>query len=109
VVRRLIIKQQLQYECSQHHIEAGDLELNTEEKKCSEIHVRHSCMNAVVVHQNVLLPDFLVSDVLESYHLPIIIHIPNNVRTRDHQDPVEKITDWEQFQSLPSELILPEI
>jgi hypothetical protein len=56
----------------------------------------------IVLHQNVLLLDIVVSDVLESYHLLIIIHIPKNIRTRNHQGRVEKFTDWELLQSLAS-------
>jgi hypothetical protein len=35
--------------------------------------------------------------------------IPDPVRTREALDPVEKLTDWELFQSLVSELISPSI
>jgi hypothetical protein len=31
------------------------------------------------------------------------------VRTREASDPVEKLRDWEMFQSLASELISPNI
>jgi hypothetical protein len=55
------------------------------------------------VHQNVLLPDIVLSDVLESDHLPIVFHILDNIRTTDHVDPVVKFKDWEWFQSLASE------
>jgi hypothetical protein len=31
------------------------------------------------------------------------------VRTREASDPVQKLTDWELFQSIASELIFPNI
>jgi hypothetical protein len=62
-----------------------------------------------VVHQNVRLSEVTVTDILDSDHLPIIFSILEPVRMREALDPVEKLTDWEQFQSLASELISPNI
>jgi hypothetical protein len=53
-----------------------------------------------VVHTNIRLSNVNVSDILDSDHLPIIFHILNHVRTKNILAPLEKITDWEQFQSL---------
>jgi hypothetical protein len=63
----------------------------------------------IVMHKNVRLSEVTVSDILDSNHLPIIFHLPNHVRTRNLLDPVDKFTDWEQFQSPASELISPKI
>jgi hypothetical protein len=63
----------------------------------------------IVVHQNVRLSEVIVSDILDSDHLPIIFHILDHVKIRDLSTPVEKITDWERFQDLASELISPRI
>jgi hypothetical protein len=63
----------------------------------------------IVVHKNIRLSNGIVSDILDSYHLPIIIHILDHVRTKNVLAPLEKITDWERFQSLASNLILPRI
>jgi hypothetical protein len=58
----------------------------------------------IVVHKNV--SEVIVSDVLDSYqYIPIIFHLVDHVRTMNLSDPVEKFIDWEQFQSLASELI----
>jgi hypothetical protein len=52
---------------------------------------------------------FIVSDILESDHLPIIFHILVHVKIRKLSDPIEKFTDWDRFQSLAYELISPKI
>jgi hypothetical protein len=54
----------------------------------------------VVVHQNIRLSDVIVSDVLDSDHLPIIFRI---------LELLDKFIDWDQFHSLASELIPPGI
>jgi hypothetical protein len=51
----------------------------------------------------------LSHDILDSDHLPVIFHLLDHVRTRNLLDLVDKFTDWEQFQSLSSELILRRI
>jgi hypothetical protein len=61
----------------------------------------------IVVHKNIRLSN--VSDSLDSDHLPIIFHILDHVRTKNISAPFEKITDWEWFQSLTSNLISPRI
>jgi hypothetical protein len=63
----------------------------------------------IVVHRNVQLSEVIVSDILDSDHLPIIYHILDHVRTRNPSDPVDKFTDCKRFQSLASELISPRI
>jgi hypothetical protein len=63
----------------------------------------------VVVHQNIRVSDITVSDILDSYHLPIAFHILDHVKIRNLSDPIEKFTDWEWFQSLASELVSPKI
>jgi hypothetical protein len=51
----------------------------------------------------------IVSVILVSDHLPIVFHILDHVKTKILSEPVEKVTDWEMFQSLASHLILPRI
>jgi hypothetical protein len=58
----------------------------------------------IVVHTNIRLSNVTVSD-----HLPIIFHILDTVRTLNASAPLEKYIDWERFQSLASNLILPRI
>jgi hypothetical protein len=63
----------------------------------------------IEVHQNITVSDVIVSDILDSDHLPIIFHILDHVKISNLSDPIEKFTDWERFQSLASEIISPEI
>jgi hypothetical protein len=63
----------------------------------------------IVFHQNIRLSDVIVSDILDSDHLPVIFHILEHVKIRNHSDPIEKCTDWDRFQSLASELMSPKI
>jgi hypothetical protein len=63
----------------------------------------------IVVHQNIRVLDVIVSDILESDHLPILFHILDHVKVRNLSKPIGKFTDWERFQSLASELISPKI
>jgi hypothetical protein len=62
-----------------------------------------------VVHQNIRVSDIIVSDISDSDHLPMIFHILDHVKIRNSSEPIEKFTDWNQFQSLASELISPRI
>jgi hypothetical protein len=57
-----------------------------------------------VVHQNVI-----VTDILDSDYLQKMFSFLDTVRTREALDPVEKLTDWELFQNLASELTSPNI
>jgi hypothetical protein len=54
----------------------------------------------IVVHKNIRLSNVIVSDILDSDHLPIIFHILDHVRIQNFSEPTEKYTDWERFQSL---------
>jgi hypothetical protein len=56
----------------------------------------------IVMHKNIRLSKAIVSDILDSDHLPIIFHLLDHVRTRNLSDPVDKLTDLEWFQSLIS-------
>jgi endonuclease/exonuclease/phosphatase (EEP) superfamily protein YafD len=51
----------------------------------------------IVVHKNVRLSEVIVSDILDSDHLPIIFHLLDHIRRRNVSDPVDKFTDWERF------------
>jgi hypothetical protein len=63
----------------------------------------------IVVHQNIRVSDVIVSEILDSGHLPIIFHILDHVKIRNLSEPIEKFTDWDHFQSLASEVISPRI
>jgi hypothetical protein len=61
------------------------------------------------VHKNVQLSEVNVSNILDSDDLPIVFQLLDHVRTTKLSDPVDKFKDFEQFQSLTSELISPRI
>jgi hypothetical protein len=61
------------------------------------------------MQKNVRLSEVVVSGILDSDQLPIISLLLDHIRSRNISDPVDKLTDWEQFQSLVSELISPRI
>jgi hypothetical protein len=63
----------------------------------------------IVVYKIISFSNVIVSDILDSDHLPIKFHIMDHVRTENVLAPLEKITDWERFQSLASNLISPRI
>jgi hypothetical protein len=54
----------------------------------------------IVVHKNIRVSDVIVSDILDSDHLPIVKNL---------SEPIEKFTDWDRFQRLASELISPQV
>jgi hypothetical protein len=62
----------------------------------------------IVVHKNFWLSEVIVSNILDSDHLPVF-HLLGHVRTRNLSGPVAKFTDLKWFQSLASELISPRI
>jgi hypothetical protein len=45
----------------------------------------------IVVHKNISLSNVIVSDILDSNHLPIIFHILDHVTTKNVSAPLEKI------------------
>jgi hypothetical protein len=63
----------------------------------------------IFVHKNVRLSELIVSDILDSYHLSIVFHLLDHIRTRNLSEPVDKFTDCVRLQSLASELISPRI
>jgi hypothetical protein len=58
-----------------------------------------------MVHQNIRLSHVIVSDILNSNHLPVVFHILDHVTTKKLLEPFEIITDWKRFQNLASNLI----
>jgi hypothetical protein len=62
-----------------------------------------------IVHQNIRMSHVIVTDILDSDHLPILFHILAHVKIRNLSEPIEKFTDWDRFQSLASEMILPKV
>jgi hypothetical protein len=64
-----------------------------------EISAPHYCpagngdMLDVFVHNTVRLSKVIVSDILDSDHLPVTFYLLDYVTTRDLSDPVEEVTD----------------
>jgi hypothetical protein len=58
----------------------------------------------IVEHMNLRISVVIVSDILDSDHLPIVLNLLDNIKTRNLTDPVDKFTDWERFRRLASEL-----
>jgi hypothetical protein len=52
------------------------------------------------------LSGVIVSDILDSDHLPILFHILEHVKAKNISEPIEKFTHWEEFQSFISGLTL---
>jgi hypothetical protein len=63
----------------------------------------------IVVHKNIRVSDVIISDILDSDHLPLVFHILDHVKIRNLSEPIEKFTDWNRFQSLASELVSPQV
>jgi hypothetical protein len=60
-----------------------------------------------VAHRNIRLSNVIVSDNLDSDHLPPVFHILDYVRATKLSESFEKFTNWERFQTLGSDLISP--
>jgi hypothetical protein len=59
----------------------------------------------IVVHHSIQLSEVIVTDILDSDHLPVLVHILDSVRESEALDLVENFRGWERFQSFTSELI----
>jgi hypothetical protein len=55
----------------------------------------------IVVHKNVRLSQVIVSDMLDSDHLPIIFHLLDHIRSRNLSDPVDKLQIENGFNAWP--------
>jgi hypothetical protein len=89
--------------------DASDFEISAPQCPTHYSPVGNEDVLDIVVHKNIRLSNVIVSDILDSGHLPIIFHILDHVRTKTISAPHEKITDLERFQSLTSNLISPRI
>jgi hypothetical protein len=63
----------------------------------------------IVANKNFQLSEIIVSYVLDSDHIPIDFHLMDHIKNRTLSDSVDEFIDWERFQSLAYELILPRI
>jgi hypothetical protein len=92
-----------------HIFDKSQFEISAPQCPTHYSHAGNGGVLDIVVHQNIRVSDFIVSDILDSDHLPIVFHILDHVKIRNLSESVEKFTDWERFQSLASELISPRI
>ncbi|PNF13588.1 hypothetical protein B7P43_G18165 [Cryptotermes secundus] len=53
----------------------------------------------IVVHKNIRVSEVIVSDILNSDHLPIKFHIWDHVKIMNLSEPIEKFTDWERLST----------
>jgi hypothetical protein len=53
----------------------------------------------IVAHQNIRVLDVIVSDILESVHLPVIFHILDHEKIKIISEPIEKFTDCIDFKA----------
>ncbi|PNF35683.1 hypothetical protein B7P43_G17443 [Cryptotermes secundus] len=53
----------------------------------------------IVVHKNIRMSEVVVSDILDSDHLPIVFHILDHVKISNLSEPIEKFTDWERLST----------
>jgi hypothetical protein len=49
-------------------------------------------MLSIAVHKNFRLSEAIVSDILDSAHLPVVFHVMDHVRARNLSDPLDKFT-----------------
>jgi hypothetical protein len=59
----------------------------------------------IVIHKNTRLSNVIVSDILDSDHPLIVLHILNHIRTTKFSEPTGKFTNLEMFKNLASDLI----
>jgi hypothetical protein len=53
----------------------------------------------IVVHKNIRLSDVTVSDILHSDHIPIIFHILDHIKIRNHSEPIKNSQIWMSFKT----------
>jgi hypothetical protein len=63
----------------------------------------------VLIHQNIGVSDVIISDILDSGHIPITLNIRDLVKIGNLSDLIERFTGWYRIQSLASDLIPPRI
>jgi hypothetical protein len=59
----------------------------------------------IVVQKHIWLSEVSVSEIVDSDHIPTVFRMLDHIRIRNISDQVDKLIDWERFQSLASDLI----
>jgi endonuclease/exonuclease/phosphatase (EEP) superfamily protein YafD len=68
----------------------SDFEISAPQCPTHNSHEGNGDVLDIVVHKNIRLSHVVVSDILDSNHLPILFHILDHVRTNKISAPVEK-------------------
>jgi hypothetical protein len=63
----------------------------------------------IIVNKNTRFSNVIVSEILDSDHLPIIFYIMDHIRTTKLLEPLNKFIDWDYFQSLATDVMSPRI
>jgi endonuclease/exonuclease/phosphatase family metal-dependent hydrolase len=72
--------------------DAGDFKISAPQCPTHYSTVGNGDILDSVVNKNIRLSKVIVSDILDSDHLPIIFHIPDHVTTKNVSAPFEKFT-----------------
>jgi hypothetical protein len=75
----------------------GEFEISALQCSTHYSPARNGDVQDIVVHQNTRMSDVTVSNILDSYHLPIIFHILDHVKIRNLSERIKKFTDWDKF------------
>jgi hypothetical protein len=87
----------------------NEFEMSTPQCPTHYSHAGNGDILDIVIRKNIRLSSVIVSNIMDSDHLPIIFHILDHVKIRNLSEPIEKYTGWERFQSLASDLISPRL
>jgi hypothetical protein len=87
----------------------NDFEISATQCPTHYSHAGNNDVLEIMVHKNIRVSDVIVSDILDSDHLPLVFHILDHVKSRNLSEPIEKFTDWDRFQNLASEQISPQV
>jgi hypothetical protein len=87
----------------------NDFEISAPKCPTHYSHAGYGDVLDIVVHKNIRVSDVIVSDILNSDHIPIIFHILDHVKIRNLSEPIEKFTNWDRFYYLASELLSPRV
>jgi hypothetical protein len=87
----------------------NDFEISAPQCPTHYSHAGNGELLDIVVHTNIRVSDVIVSDILDSDHLPVVFHILDRVKVKNLSERIENFTDWNRFQNLASELISPQV
>jgi hypothetical protein len=79
--------------------DANDFEISA--PQCPNLYppVRNEDVLDIMMHKNIRLSNVIVSDILDSDHLPIVFHILDHVRTKHIIEPLENLQIESSFKA----------